>query len=68
VGVSDNWKWGGMRRRCGHDQNVHHVFFNCHPIFRRGFDHLKIFQGLVVGEKKVKEMLGVIWFANIFVI
>jgi hypothetical protein len=31
------------------------------------YDHLKMFKGLVVGGKKVKDKLGVIWFVNIFV-
>ncbi|PNX74083.1 hypothetical protein L195_g012341 [Trifolium pratense] len=33
-----------------------------------GVDHLKMFKGLVLGEKKVNGILGVIWVANIFVI
>ncbi|MCH91293.1 hypothetical protein A2U01_0012219 [Trifolium medium] len=33
-----------------------------------GFGHLKMFKGLVEGSKKAKDMLRVIWFANVFVI
>ncbi|GAU44404.1 hypothetical protein TSUD_246300 [Trifolium subterraneum] len=33
----------------------------------RGFDHLKMFKGLLVGEKRAKGASGVIWFVNIFV-
>ncbi|MCH83014.1 LINE-1 reverse transcriptase like [Trifolium medium] len=32
-----------------------------------GFEHLKMFKGLVPGGKKVKNILQTIWFANIFV-
>jgi hypothetical protein len=37
-------------------------------IYCFSFDHFKMFKGLVGGSRKVKDMLGVIWFVNIFVI